>query len=530
MKITVNKVDYELILLHLSGSRLYGNATEKSDWDYRGVFIAPKETKLGLLGKVEQLEGIEVYKALTKAGLVLEYTDDIVLYEINRFVSLAIDCNPNIVDSIFHTEKYQIYCSSLGKYLLENKKEFLSTKLKFTFSGYAFSQLTRIKSHNKWINEFPDTDKVITCIKEAYSKCLIDYYFILDNFGPNVVKYVNAVETPVDYDIPVLSWEGFLNQYKNVEFVVPLNNYRLPQIYDYAKAIDLRGNVLDKDYPNYNYSKVNNNGAKYKSSIKEFLFYYGSFRTLGQSTIALYTDGIGVLSRGHLKRNEPEVIGDFVCLVKFNHNNLKKDKDHISAMWEWKCKRNVVRGSLEEQFGYDTKHASHLIRLLLGAKSILSINDYNPTLDGESLELVKEVRAGKYGYDWIIAFASTIEKEIDELYKTSTMQKAVNIKIINKILLNLQDDIFVKELEHQEFSKWVVNEIERTKDKFIGFEVGDTVVMETWKKTKVISNITTFNKDGKEKNYIIDFISGGSYVGCSTCPKLFVITRVENNG
>ena len=57
-----NNQKYELILLHLAGSRLYGNSTPTSDIDLRGIFIAPPETKLGILNKVEQLEGKDVFK------------------------------------------------------------------------------------------------------------------------------------------------------------------------------------------------------------------------------------------------------------------------------------------------------------------------------------------------------------------------------------------------------------------------------------------------------------------------------------
>jgi hypothetical protein len=39
---------------------------------------------------------------------------------------------------------------------------------------------------------------------------------------------------------------------------------------------------------------------------------------------------------------------------------------------EWTRSRNPVRAELERQFGYDTKHALHLIRLLRMAVEILS--------------------------------------------------------------------------------------------------------------------------------------------------------------
>ena len=123
MKFTHNNQTYELILLHLAGSKLYGNSTPQSDTDYRGIFIAPKETKLGILGAVEQLEGIEVYKSLKKAGLELEETNDIVIWELNRFVKLAADSNPNIFDTLcidYTNTKYTVYIDERGKELINN--------------------------------------------------------------------------------------------------------------------------------------------------------------------------------------------------------------------------------------------------------------------------------------------------------------------------------------------------------------------------------------------------------------------------
>jgi predicted nucleotidyltransferase len=60
MKFFHNNNEYELIVLNLAGSKLYGNSTPSSDTDYRGVFIASKDSKLGILGTVEQLEGVDV--------------------------------------------------------------------------------------------------------------------------------------------------------------------------------------------------------------------------------------------------------------------------------------------------------------------------------------------------------------------------------------------------------------------------------------------------------------------------------------
>lgn len=443
MKFEYNNNTYELIILHVSGSRLYGNSTETSDWDYRGIFIADPKTKLGLLGKVEQIEGIDVHDALVKAGLDIVKTDDIVLYEINRFVELAIDNNPNIMDTLCHNESASVYRSTKGKYFLSNSNLFISTKLKYTFSGYAISQLNRIKSHNKWINEFPETDKVLAILKKEYEEKIIDYIWLSTNFGGKVAEKVTG-ENPSDNkksEAKEYTWDEFY--LKHSTKVVDLNKYRIPHIYSYCKALDLKAKILDKDEKVW--IVIPNPGSVeckiIKDSIKKLLFDTGSFRTLGDSMVALYTHGTGIFGiNSNIKPNDPKEVGEFVCLIRINQHEYKKDKDHVNGMWEWKTKRNEARGSLEEQFGYDTKHASHLVRLMLGAKSILSTHKYIPELKGDNLELVKEVRAGKYSYDWILNFANEIEKTLDKEYLTSTLQKKPDIKKINEVLLKVQDD------------------------------------------------------------------------------------------
>ena len=195
MKFFHNKQQYELIILHTAGSRLYGNSTPQSDYDLRGVFIASKDSKLGILGTVEQLEGVDVWKSLVAAGLDLIPTDDIVIYELNRFIALAIDNNPNIMDTLcfdYNNPEFTVYVNEKGKELIDNKHLLISSKLKFTFSGYAISQLQRIKSHGKWLTQFPDINDVLAEIKEAFNNSFIDFNWICDNFGGQVAEKVTG--------------------------------------------------------------------------------------------------------------------------------------------------------------------------------------------------------------------------------------------------------------------------------------------------------------------------------------------------
>ena len=86
------------------------------------------------------------------------------------------------------------------------------------------------------------------------------------------------------------------------------------------------------------------------------------------------------------------------------------NRDYLVKMWNWKANRNEARGSLEDLYGYDLKHASHLVRLLDACEEILKTNDYTPELSGYRLQKVKDIRDGKYSYDEILKYAEDKER------------------------------------------------------------------------------------------------------------------------
>ena len=446
MKFTHNNAEYELILLHTAGSRLYGNATDKSDWDFRGVFIAPKETKLGILGSVQQLEGIDVYESLKKAGLDLVETDDICIWELNRFVDLAAQNNPNVCDTLcfdYNNPKYTVYINEKGKEIIDNRKLFLSSKLKFTFSGYAISQLAKIKNRDKYLIKYPDVSRVLAFIKEQYGRS-IDWDWTCNNFGGQVAEYVSEFKETAQkhYFIPKINyptWDSFSYD----SGIDDIDRYRIPQLLSYCNAKDLKGKQISLNELQWDMERYYSEGQTEEYNLKEFLQTKASFRPFSPSMLAIYTEGTGIFTaNGKLKSAEPEHIGEFVCLLSIDQMKYKADKDFNAAMWEWKCKRNETRSAMEAEFGIDLKNLSHLWRLMTKAKEILITGDYKPELVGEELKTLKGIRDGSlYGkdsYDFALVFAEENDKELDELYKTTKLPKKPDMIGINKLVLKLQ--------------------------------------------------------------------------------------------
>jgi predicted nucleotidyltransferase len=117
-----------------AGSHAYGLNTESSDEDYRGVFAGNPDNIAGLF-PVEHCE----------------YTGDNVVYELKKFITLARDCNPNIIELLFVDESDVLLATPYWERIRERRDWFLSKRAKHTFSGYATAQLKRIRGHNKWL-------------------------------------------------------------------------------------------------------------------------------------------------------------------------------------------------------------------------------------------------------------------------------------------------------------------------------------------------------------------------------------------
>lgn len=136
---TNNWIENRTIFLCLSGSHAYGLNTPESDMDYRGVCIPPAEFVFGLQGFEQQVMS----------------EPDTTIYGIRKFVKLARDCNPNIIELLFVDEKNTIVCDEWFARIKAQRDLFLSQRAVHTFSGYAMAQLKKIRSHKAWIDSPP---------------------------------------------------------------------------------------------------------------------------------------------------------------------------------------------------------------------------------------------------------------------------------------------------------------------------------------------------------------------------------------
>lgn len=145
------------ILMTVAGSRAYGMAQSSSDVDIKGLCIPPRIYRDGFRHKFEQVDKPFHLKKFVEdmteeeQKIIKDTKLEGSIYEIRKFFQLAAVNNPNLLDILFCRDNEVRVTSPAGKLLREHRNDFLSTKCRFTFAGYARDQLKRINSHRKWI-------------------------------------------------------------------------------------------------------------------------------------------------------------------------------------------------------------------------------------------------------------------------------------------------------------------------------------------------------------------------------------------
>ena len=127
-----------MLVKHYAGSISYGTNLPTSDVDFRGLFCGDPINIRTPWFNVRECDD--------------QSEEDTKLYELTHFMKLCLDCNPNIIETLWVDPEDIIFGTEAYDMLRSCRHDLLSSKIAFTTSGYALAQLKRIKGHNKWIN------------------------------------------------------------------------------------------------------------------------------------------------------------------------------------------------------------------------------------------------------------------------------------------------------------------------------------------------------------------------------------------
>jgi len=125
-----------LCLMAYAGSHAHNTVTpETDDIDLMGVSIFPPAHYFGL-SYPEEFRYMSEWK---------EWTYDVVVYDIRKFVRLLLKQNPNVLCLLALKDHSYLLKSPAGQALIEHKHLFFSKKMYQSFTGYAYAQLQLLK-------------------------------------------------------------------------------------------------------------------------------------------------------------------------------------------------------------------------------------------------------------------------------------------------------------------------------------------------------------------------------------------------
>jgi len=300
-------VEKNKILEIKTGSNLYGLETPESDVDYGGVFVEPIEFVLPTTRQIlspfyrhESLNEIDLsIKDKKDNGRNSKDAIDRKFYSLKKFVKLAAENNPNIIEMLFVNPENIIYCNKWGKLLLDNRNLFLHEGLVERFIGYAISQEKKmyVKSNNY----------------EAFKKFItfIEYQIETKNCFHND----KLVSLRLQLDSEKI---GKFGQKQH-------EDKRFEDIY-FIGDLSMGANIQIKTA----LDNIKNRFSKASGYRKQLVFERGYDYKFGSHVIRLLVEGIEMLKTGDLKF--PLKQKDIIMRCKTGNMPIEELQEHISKL------------------------------------------------------------------------------------------------------------------------------------------------------------------------------------------------------
>ena len=342
-----------------AGSHAYGLSTPNSDIDTRGVFMLPRREYLRVSAIPEQ---------------VSDTKQDTTYYELRRYLELAADCNPNIIELLWTDEADIRLCKPAMREVLNRRELFISKKAYHTFSGYAFAQIKKARGQNKLVYNPEPKDR----------------------------------PTPLDY-----CWI--------IPSPYPEDPARMP-----GRPIPLAESGFDLSQ--HHVAKLEHVPMLYR------LYFYGEsargvFRGNPSHSLLLVPESIPIaderpLFRGYLVFNEDEYA-----------QGVKRWQNYWTWIANRNDQRWITQEA--GQTDYDLKNMMHCLRLMFSCESILRHGHPRVKFTGVDQTFLMDVRRGKFAYDDLMKIVDEKMKVLEELYGSSTVRHEVARADIDELFAEL---------------------------------------------------------------------------------------------
>jgi len=371
------------LLVVKRGSHAHGTNVESSDEDFSGVYIQSKEDIFGTKYQ-EQIN---------------DDKNDIVFYEVKRFLELLASNNPTILELMNTPEDCIIYKNPLFDILLEQKNEFITKACAKSFGGYAIQQIKKAKGQNKKQNW--EQQKVTR-------KDILDFVYVIEDGKSILWKDWNTSK-------------GFEERFIGV---VNISNAKDVYALYYDRGAYM---CFGNDIPEY----VKENEKRWrKESGKPMGFGYKGLVNDNELTIQSESNQLKLSS---IPKGEKPIANIF-----FNKDSYSQHCKDFHSYQEWIKNRNDKRWIDVESHGQkiDGKNMMHCQRLLEMAREIGQGRGI--IVRRPNAQELLSIRRGQVDLQTLIDISENNILEIDELFEKSSLPVSVNPDLVNDILIKIR--------------------------------------------------------------------------------------------
>ena len=375
------------LYLVIRGSHAYGTNIPTSDTDYSGVFVQNLDSILGM-SYVEQIN---------------DDKNDIVIYELRRFLELLAKNNPTVLELLNTPEDCVIYKHPLFDKILENKDNLLTKICANSFGGYAKEQISKAKGQNKkqnWERDKVSRKEVLDFVYVIEGEKSIPWKVWNEDFQYDE-KFIGIVNVPNARDI----YAVYFDEIANMCF-----SESVPEdVRESAKYIRTEANLPM--------------GFGYKGLVKT-----GEGKNMAESN---------QLRLSSIPKGETPI-----CIITYNKDGYTQHCNDYKSYQTWLDQRNEQRWVDVESHGQkiDGKNMMHCRRLMDMAREIAEGKGI--VVRRPNVQELIDIRQGKVDLQTLIDHVESEIKEIDLLYKNSTLPDKVDMNLVEQILINIRKEIY----------------------------------------------------------------------------------------
>lgn len=119
----------------------------------------------------------------------------------------------------------------------------------------------------------------------------------------------------------------------------------------------------------------------------------------------------------------------------YKERRYAEDKLRYDKWKQWRDNRNPERAALEAKYGYDAKHAMHLVRLMTMCEEILK--EGTVLVRRPDAEFLKSIRSGAWEYDRLMEWVEEQDYKLAELEKNTELPKYPDMNKLNDLCIDL---------------------------------------------------------------------------------------------